>query len=281
MPRHRVAFLFALLSTLPLAPTPASAKGKKGQATEKAKEPPKADLDALRKRIAEGEAAAIAVLRSIADEGLTEAAPVVSEVLAGGSSPKVLEEAMKTAGKLKAESLSAALAPYVQHRSEELRRAAARTLVRTRGPAATSALVLALRSGDAAVRGTAATGLGTLGAKEALPDLFRAFDHGVAEAGASIGQLCAPEECTRFEERTGKVAFDIMATGFDQILFRPASEVTDDDKLRLVGRLREIGTPDVGKFLADVGERWPKEWSKKVKQAIDAAARAVGAEEKK
>jgi hypothetical protein len=98
----------------------------------------------------------------------------------------------------------------------------------------------------------------------------------VAEAGAAIGQICTPEECEKFAERTGRVAFDVMVTGFDQILFRPPSEIPDEEKIRLIGRMREMGTPEVGKYLADVGERWPKEWSKKVKQALDSAARATG-----
>ena len=149
-------------------------------------------------------------------------------------------------------------------------------LIKTKGPEAVKALRQALRSTDAVVRGTAATGLGALGAKEAVADLFGALDKNVGEAAASIGQLCAGSECDKLLERVGKQPFEIMSSGFDQLLFRPAAEVPDDQKIRVVGRLRELGTKEAGAFLADVAERWPKDWSAKVKQALDAAVRAVG-----
>jgi hypothetical protein len=259
---------------------PAFAAGKaptKEKPKTASKDTSHAELEDLEKKLSGDEDEAIAALSTVAETGNADAAPLVGALLERGSSPKVIDQALKTAAKLKAESLSPVIAPYVQHRVEDIRRAAVRALLKTKGPSAVQALRIALKSSDAVVRGTAATGLGALGAKDSLPDLFRAFDHGIAEAGASIGQLCTPEQCETFSERTGKVAFDIMATGFDQILFRPPSDVPDSEKIRLVGRMRELGTPEVGKYLADVGERWPKDWSNKVRQAIDSAARAIGA----
>jgi hypothetical protein len=251
-----------------------------GKPAEKSKAP-RADLEALKKRLEGSEAEAIQALQSIAESESTEAGPLVIALLGRGGSEKVIQEALTTSGKLKLDTLSAPVAPYVLHRSEEIRRQACRTLLKTKGPAATAALKQALRSPDAVVRGTAASGLGALGARDALGDLFLAFDHGVTEAGAAIGQLCKPEECEKFAERTGRVPFDVMTSGFDQILFRPSSEIPDESKLLLIGRMREIGTAEVGKYLADVGERWPKDWSKKIKQVIDSAAKASGGGEKK
>lgn len=270
-----------------LAGTPAPAKEKargKGKGKDAADAPPSADVAALEKKLSGDEDSVVAALQSIAElagSGSDELAPLVRGVLERGGTPKVIEEALKTAAKLKAASLSPAVAPYVQHRTEAIRRSAVRTLLKTKGPSAVDALRSALKSSDAAVRGTAATGLGALDAKEAMPDLFRAFDHGVAEAGAAIGQLCTPEQCEQFAERTGKIAFDVMVTGFDQILFRPPGDVPDDEKIRLIGRMRELGTGEVGKYLADVADRWPKDWSKKLKQAIESAAHAIGGGTKK
>ncbi|HEX4338505.1 MAG TPA: HEAT repeat domain-containing protein [Polyangiaceae bacterium] len=241
----------------------------------------KLDLPVLKKQLAGDEGEAVAALTTIGESGNPEGAPLVADVLARGGTEPIIEEALKAAGKLKTPILSAAVAPYVWHRSEEIRRAAARALVKTKGPVAVSTLSKALRSEDPSVRGTAATGLGELGARESIKDLFNALDHGVAEAAASIGQLCKPEECEDYAGRTGKLTFDVMQTGFDQILFRPVAEISDEDKLKLVGRMRELGTVEVGKYLADVGERWPKDWSKKVKQAIDSAAHAAAAGAKK
>jgi hypothetical protein len=282
----RRTFAFALAAFFAFAatrPGPALAKGKgegDKKAATKAEEGPKSDLSALEKRLDGDEDDAIAALDSIAESENTDATPLVAKVLERGGTQKVLEAALKAASKLKQPALSSAIAPYTQHRVPEIRHGAVKALLKTKGPVAVDTLRKGLRSSDAVVRGTSATGLGELGAKETLGDLFRAFDHGVPEAGAAIGQLCGPEDCEKFAERTGKVAFDVMSTGFDQILFRPPTEISDDEKLRIVGRLRELGTPEVGKYLADVGERWPKDWSKKVKQAIDAAAHAVGGAKK-
>lgn len=242
---------------------------------------PRADLEALKKQLEGSEEEAIKALQSIGESESTEAGPLVGALLGRGGSEKVIQEALTTSGKLKLESLSASVAPYVLHRSEEIRRMACRTLHKTKGPVAVATMKQALRSSDPVVRGTAASGLGALGARETLNDLFLAFDHGVTEAGAAIGQLCKPEECEKFAERTGKVPFDVMSSGFDQILFRPPTEIPDDAKLLIIGRMREIGTAEVGKYLADVSERWPKDWSKKLKQVIDSAAKASGGGEKK
>jgi HEAT repeat protein len=277
--RHwRFSVTIAVAAGFALAAPHALAKPKPAKAKV---ETVKLDLPELKKQLAGSEPEAVAALQTIGDSGNPEGAPLVAEVLTRGATEPILDEALKAAGKLKSPTLSAAIAPYVQHRTDEIRRAAARALVKTKGPVAVATLSKALRSEDASVRGTAATGLGELGAKESLKDLFNALDHGVAEAAASIGQLCAPAECEDFANRTGKLTFDVMQTGFDQILFRPPAEISDDDKLKLVGRMRELGTVEVGKYLADVGERWPKDWSKKVKQAIDSAAHAAAAGDKK
>ncbi|HVW24787.1 MAG TPA: HEAT repeat domain-containing protein [Polyangiaceae bacterium] len=235
----------------------------------------KLDVPALKKQLDGSEQDVIAALGTIGDSQNPAGVPLVNEVLARGGNEAILQEALKAAGKLKSPALSPSIAPYVQHRTPEIRRAAARALVKTKGPAAVTALEKGLRSEDGSVRGTSATGLGEIGSRESIKDLFNAFDHGVAEAAAAIGQLCTPAECEDFAQRTGKVTFDVMQTGFDQILFRPSSEIPDEEKIKLVGRMRELGTVEVGKYLADVGERWPKDWSKKVKQAIDSAAHAA------
>jgi hypothetical protein len=66
-----------------------------------------------------------------------------------------------------------------------------------------------------------------------------------------------------------------MTGGLDQILFRPTAEVDDDAKVKLVGRVRELGTAEGNKFLRDVQARWPKGGSARVKQAIDAGVQAT------
>lgn len=268
--------LFTLLAQAPLGDVQsAQAQPKKGAA--KPQKP--LDLAKIQKDLESGdEARVLGALTEIekAEDAGKPAVPHLEKLLQRGTSARACIKALEVTGNLKQASSSAVIAPYVGHRAQDVRRAATRALIKTRGPVAVAALRKALRSPDAQVRGLAATGLGAMGAKEALPDLFRALDLNVAESAPSIGQLCAPPDCKKFSAKLGKLPFDVMTSGFDQILFRPPTEMADEHKIEIVGRLRELGTKDAGKYLADVAERWPDNWSKKVKQAIDSAVKATG-----
>ena len=148
-------------------------------------------------------------------------------------------------------------------------------LAKTRGAIAAQALRAALSDPDAGVRGLAATGLGNLRAKDAVADLFVALDHKIPEAAASIGQLCAGAECERLADKLGAVPFDVVTSGLDQVLFRPPADVPDDLKIKIVGRLRGLGTGEANRFLRSVQEKWPTTWSQRVKQSIDQAVLAT------
>lgn len=203
------------------------------------------------------------------------AAPAVAEVLGKGLSLPLTESAIETLADLEAEAGTPAIAPYVAHRNLKVRRAAVKALARTKGAAAASALRRALSDADAMVRGNAASGLGALKAKDAVPDLFVALDHRVNEAAASIGQLCNPEQCERLAAKLGPLPFDVVTSGLEAVLFRPTSEVSDDLKVKVVGRLRELGTMESNKLLRDVQKRWPSGQSPRVRQAIDQAVMAT------
>jgi HEAT repeat protein len=268
----------ALASVEPAQAQAPARSGKKGDGKAKP-EAPKIELAKIKAALESGDERRITpALEELeqAGESAKDAAPLVEALLRQGSNAAVLEKALTTAGALKQQSSSTAVAPYVRHRTPEVRRIAAKVLIKTKGPDAVKALRLALRSTDAVVRGTGATGLGALGAKEAVGDLFGALDKNVGEAAASIGQLCAGPSCDKLLHRVGKQPFEVMSSGFDQLLFRPAAEVPDEQKIKVVGRLRELGTKESGAFLADVAERWPKDGSAKVKQALDAAVKATG-----
>lgn len=295
MLRHTFTFT-ALLSVAAFAlPPPAAAAEPKGKTEAKPAKPAakpkdkpetkgdkgkaKVDTKKLEAELGSGDSARIgAALAELikAGDAAAAAAPAVEAALAKGLPAELVVKALDAAGALKQSSSSAAIAPYVKHRSDAVRRAAAKALVKTKGAIAVSTLRQALRSGDAQVRGVAATGLGALGAKDALPDLFKALAHSVPEAASSIGQLCQPSDCDKFADLTGKHQFDIMSSGFDQILFRAEKEMPDDQKIKVIGRIRELGTKEAGKYLADVKGRWPEGWSKRVKQAIEAAVKATG-----
>jgi len=182
-----------------------------------------------------------------------------------------LLRAIGVAGALGAASSSSALAPYVKHRAADVRRAAARSLARTKGSIAVGALRDALRSNDPALRGTAADGLGALGAKEAVPDLFVVLPKDVPEAAGAIGVLCSADQCKRFVGLLGKLPFDVMESGFLPLLLRTDGDAPDGAKLQLIEQLRRMATQKSSALLATALASYPANGSPKIRAAIDAA----------
>jgi len=240
----------------------------------------KIDVEALRKDLESGDDARIVPALEKVSEAGAQARPLspqVDALLRRGMSANSCVPALDAAGALALPSLSTALAPYVRHRAPTVRRAATRALVKTSGPDAVRALRAALRSNDPVVRATAAGGLGEIGAKEALPDLFTALTRGVKESAPSIGKLCESNDCDKLIELLGSLPFDVVAAGIDPILFRASKEIGDEYKIRVIERLGALGTAEAAGYLADVAQRWPKTSSKRVKQALDAAVKASAA----
>jgi hypothetical protein len=198
----------------------------------------------------------------------------VVEVLQKGVTSQLAEAALDTLGDLEAEAASPVIAEYTQHRNARVRQAAAKALVKTKGAAAVKALVRSLSDQDAMVRGVAANGLGQMKAKAAVADLFLALDHRVNEAAVSIGMLCAAQECEQLSTRIGKIPFDVVSGGVEQAMFR--ADVADDTKIKLVGRIRELGTNEANKFLRELAKKWPQGSTPRVKQALDQAVQATG-----
>lgn len=211
----------------------------------------------------------------IAGSGAAPAALAVAELLSKGLTEPLTHQAIDTLGDLESPEGSAVLAQYATHRNVVLRRAAVKALTRTRGPSAASALRRALADSDAQVRGNAASGLGGMKGKDAVADLFVALDHKVTEAAASLGQLCDPEQCEQLAGKLGKLPFEVVTSGLEQVLFRPANDLSDDAKIKVLERLRELGTGEAHRFLRDVESRLPKEASARLRQALAQAVKAT------
>jgi HEAT repeat protein len=230
------------------------------------------DLSSRKKALESGdEAQVLAALDEIEQAGDRKAAPLVEALLVRGANSKLLLRAIGVAGALGAPSSSAALAPYVKHRAPEVRRAAAQSLARTKGSVAVSALRDALRGNDPALRGTAAEGLGVLGAKEAVADLFVVLPKEVPEAAGAIGVLCRGDECQRFVGLLGKLPFEVMESGFLPLLLRTDADAPDAAKLRLIEQLRRMATQKSGALLATALASYPANGDNKIRAAIDAA----------
>ncbi len=272
--RKRLAALAAVvvgLAALLSGHAEAQPKAKKGAAA------PAVDLKGVGEKLRTNDPGKLGEALEAAQKGgaaSAAAAPAIEGLLRRGTTNDLAKAAIDALGAIGPASASSVLRPYVRHRSQDIRRAAIKALLNTKGPDALAAFKEGLRSNDALIRGFSATGLGNLGAHDAMPDLFDALDHGVSEAAAAIGQLCTADECDKFASKLGKFKLDVMTSGFDPILFR-AHPLPDETLLRIVGQLRELGTRESGKYLADVQGRWPTTGSARVKQALDSAVTAL------
>lgn len=213
---------------------------------------------------------------SVHGSEVPEARELLCSVLERGAPLRVIEAALVAATAVADAGLSETVARYTLHRSPSVRLTATRTLAVTGGPVAVAALRSALRSADSRVRGAAADGLGKLGARKAVPELFLALDRRVLQAAGAIGRLCAREQCLALSERLGKVPLAAMTAGIDPILLRPAAEIPDDDKINVIGRVAALGTADAARYLVSVAQRWPAEDAGKARQALRNAIESLG-----
>lgn len=268
------------LLALPAGAAPPGKPSAKAPAKVAPAKPPavKVDIAGATQKLKSGDEgqirAALDDLR-IGAPGAGPAAPAIAEILGQGLNEPLTIAAIETLGEIEAPEGSSVLGLYATHRVVAIRRAAVKALVRTKGPVAVTALRRALGDGDMAVRGNAAGGLGNLKAKEAVGDLFLALDHKVVEAAAAIGQLCNAEQCEQLVGKLGSVPFDVVQTGLDQALSRSSAEVSDDTKIKIIGRVRELGTAEANKFLKEVEAHLPKDTSPRVKQSLEQALRAT------
>lgn len=212
----------------------------------------------------------------MAGKGGAPAVPAIVALLEQGLSLALTQAAIDTLGDTESQAASAVLALYARYRTIPLRKTAVQALAKTRGPAAVKALRAALSDPDPAIRGLSASSLGGLKAHEALADLFRAIDRGVPEAAVSIGELCVGDECGTLAGKLGALPFEVVTSGLDQVLFRPPGEVADELKVKIVERVRDVGTGPCNRFLKEVqGRLRAGGASPKVKQAVDAAVLAT------
>jgi hypothetical protein len=210
----------------------------------------------------------LAEIRAAGAKGVP-AAEAVAARLARGLTMSLTEAAIETLADLGSEAGSAAIAKHSLHRNAKIRAAAVRALSRTRGPLAAKVLKKALSDPDPAVRGAAASGLGSVQARDAVPMLMVALERHVGEAAASIGQLCVRDQCAALADKLGALPFVIVTPGLDAMLTRPAADVPDELKVKIVGRIRALGTAESTNFLEDVRARFPKTGSPAVQKALD------------
>jgi len=241
---------------------------------------PKLDLPGLQKSLESGDSAQVlGALDTIAKSADPAGAPLVEALLGRGAGVKVLSRAIETLGILAQASSGAALAPYAQHRTPDLRHAALHALIATKSPLAGDVLRRALRGNDPAQRAIAARGLGELNVRAAVPELFSVLPKDVTEAAKSLGQLCVGAECEKFMDLLGRLRFEVMESGIVPLLLRPAADASDELKLKLIERLRRMATEPANQLLQTALAKFPADGSPKVKKGLERALKGFSATE--
>jgi len=271
----RTLIIGAALGLAPIIGVPALAAPKQA---EKPAAKSKLDVASLQKSLESGdEAQTLSALDTIQKSGDPAGATLVEQLLGRGASVAVLSRAIDTLGILAQPSSGAALAPYAQHRTPELRRAALRALIATKSPIAGDVLRKALRGNDASQRAIAARGLGELGIRAAVADLFTVLPKDVPEAAQSLGRLCVAAECERLTDLLGKLRFEVMESGMVPILLRPQADVPDELKLKLIERLRRLATKPANQLLQTALAQFPADGSPKVETGLERALKGYSA----
>ncbi len=277
-PRPLIILAALGLGVSPLAAAPKAGTGKPAAASPGPKA--KLDLASLQQALESGdEGKALSALDTIAQSGEAAGAAPVEQLPARGASPKLLLRAIETLGILGQPTSGAALTPYAQHRAPELRRAALRALIATKSPLAGDVLRRALHGNDPGQRAIAARGLGELNVRSAVPELFSVLPKDVAEAAQSLGKLCTHAECERFMDLLGRLRFEVMESGIVPLLLRPAADVPDELKLKLVERLRRMATQPANQLLQTALAQFPPDGSPRVKRGIERALKGYSVEE--
>jgi len=191
----------------------------------------------------------------LAGPAAAPAVPIIVEALERGLSLPLTVAAIETLADVESPEATAVVATYAAHRLATVRRVAVNALRRTGGPLAVKIMQDALNDPDAIVRSSAALGLGSLRAPEAVTDLLRALDRGVTDAAIAVGQLCAPEQCRQFVAKLGALPVDAMMSGFEPLLVRPASAVGDDVKIHAIEKIRDQGTLRANQWLSKMRSR--------------------------
>jgi HEAT repeat protein len=181
--------------------------------------------------------------------GADAVAPLVARIR-DGLPPDLLETAILTLMALGQPQSGPVLFELVSHRRPEIRVHAIEAIAAVAPSGAEDVLRAALSDGDSKVRSAAATGLGELKAAGAVEVLFRALDRGNLEASTAIGKILKPHESERLLAYLGKIPLRNLGPAFSEILRR--KDVPERDKLTLLGKLQDLGTPEAKAFFGDL-----------------------------
>ncbi len=189
-------------------------------------------------------------LEALGLSGSPRAVGPIGERIRRGLPPDLLGVALDTLLVLGRPEAGPVLVDLTSHRRAEIRLKAVQAIVACRPRGADRVLIEALSDGDPAVRGAAAEGLGTLGARAAIDPLFHALERHVPEAAAAIARVAQPADVDRFLDLLGRVPFAEATEPLNDMLRR--ADLAASAKLAIIHRLTELATPEVRRFLEEL-----------------------------
>lgn len=256
-----IAALVALaLLALPVAAKPANKRGKPNPAVEQAKVMLiSGDHDQIETGI-----------QSLGLLGSPDAVPPLVERIRAGLAPDLLDTAIVTLMALGQPTAAPVLFDLASHRRPEVRLRSIEAIVALAPKGAEDVLRTALSDQNPQVRSAAALGLGEIKAVGSVELLFKALDHGNFEASGSIGKLVRGEQIPRMLDYLGKTPLQSLGPALGEVLQR--KDIGERDKLAIVSRLQDVGTPEVKSYLGDLmhlaGEKMPPQVSRAIVQAM-------------
>jgi HEAT repeat protein len=179
-------------------------------------------------------------IEAIGANELRRLIPALDARIRRGLTPELLTASIETLATLARPEAGPILFELASHRRVEVRRQAVRAIRVCKPRGAEEALVRALSDMDGDVRREAAQALGEIGTAEAVDPLFRAFDRGIAEAGASLGAVVRPEDVGRLLEYLGRAPLASLETAIFEILGR--ENMPEAKKLEVIERIEGLAT---------------------------------------
>jgi hypothetical protein len=205
------------------SPTPATAPKVKAGPTKSAEQQ---RFDAALQKLSSGDPAVVQTgIDALVEHGGPVAEKALTERVAAGLPPALVEPALRGLVKLKAKRSVPVLIELLEHRRSFVRSEALLALSQldTRKPSPLQAtFVAALHDPASEVSRAAAEGLGRIGTKAALPALWTAYDKGVTPALGSIAELAGVESVDALVTRTQAGGVELLVPVVDRMLARNA-----------------------------------------------------------
>jgi len=183
-------------------------------------------FEAALQKLSSGDPAAVQTgIDALVEHGGPTAEKALTERVAAGLPPALIEPALRGLVTLKAKKSVPVLVELLEHRRSFVRSEALLALSQldTRKPSPLQAtFVAALGDPASEVSRAAAEGLGRIGTKAALPALWSAYDKGVTPALASIAELAGVESVEALVTRTQTSGVELLEPVVERMLARNA-----------------------------------------------------------